>query len=344
MNNISYAEYDQLDHENTILLENFLKENNFELNTLFLSPSWIYKTINQYDVAFRLIFFFQDDNVIGVHLRFNEFRGHIRISNYNFVIRSFITPILKKFFSYTIWKYPLLLKNNLTNDALEYVNDCFELIIKNIEHVTLSPINDKRINKFNHKYVSKWATYILDLRSKEYSDVLSSYSKSLKKSIRKYRNNKDINCEKLNFCNKEEVDFFINWVKIAQKTTGKKIKHDTKALVKFRNELVENGFVYEIFIAKLKNKDILGSLVIYGDDNFVNEAEANASIVAKEMKVMVHDLLRDDVVMHCLDCGIGFYDLSGFNPKESISNKEQGIRFGKSKFRGNEVQYPILNW
>ena len=47
MNNISFTEYDVLDNENIALLKCFLKENNFELNTLFLSPSWIYKTINQ---------------------------------------------------------------------------------------------------------------------------------------------------------------------------------------------------------------------------------------------------------------------------------------------------------
>ena len=344
MNNISYAEYDQLDHENTILLENFLKENNFEVNTLFLSPAWINQISNLYNIAFKFIFFFQDDKIIAVHLRFNEFRGYIRISNYNFITRSLVTPIIKKFFSYTIWKYPLLLKNNLENDAFEYVNDCFESIIKNIEHVTLSPIIDKRINKFNHKDVSKWATYILDLRFKKYSDVFSSYSRSLRSSVRKSRNNTNIECQKLDFSNKEEVQFFVNWVKVAQKTTGKKIKYDVENLVQFRNELVQNGFVYEVFIAKLSNKKILGSLVIYGDDNFVNEAELNASIVAREMKVMVHDLLRDEIVKYCIDFGIGFYDLSGFNPNANRSNKEEGIRFGKAKFNANEFQYPIINW
>ena len=104
MNDISFIEYDELNKKNSIILEKFLSENNFELNTLLISPIWVSKLINQYDICCQLIIFYEKDEVIAFHLRQNEFRGHIRVRNFPFLIRSILTPILKLFFSYSIWR------------------------------------------------------------------------------------------------------------------------------------------------------------------------------------------------------------------------------------------------
>ena len=42
-------------------------------------------------------------------------------------------------------------------------------------------------------------------------------------------------------------------------------------------------------------------VTIYGDSNYITEAEANASIESKNMKIFIHDLLRDKVVQFCFE-------------------------------------------
>jgi hypothetical protein len=344
MNDISFIEYDQLNKENSTIIEKFLSENNFELNTLLISPIWVSKLINQYDISCHLIIFYEKDEVIAFHVRHNEFRGYIRVRNYALLIRSFLTPILKLFFSYSMWRYSLIVKENVSNENLKYINNCLELSIDEIKHIKFSPVYDNQNMRFDNKKISKWATYILDLRSKAYSDIYALFSRSLKRSLKKSRNTPSIHCERLDFSDKKMVVNFVNWVEIVQKTTGKKLKHDADKLIKDKSDFSDKKFIYEIFLLKLNKESILGSMVIYGDSNYVNEAELNISIDAKKMNIISQDIIRDEVIKFCIKNGVSFYDFSGFNPNKNRSKKEEGIRFGKAKFNANEFHYSILDW
>ena len=343
LKDITLHEYAKLDNETESQLNKFLSENNSQFNTLFTSPIWIKKTLNSYDIDYKFVMFFKDYELIAVHLRFNEYRGYIRVSNYNFMTRILISPILKKIFSYTIWKNPIIFKQDLSKADRNHVNHNFESMINKINHVKFSPIDSSRENKFNNNFVSDWASYIFDFQGKSYSDIRSLYSRNLKRSLNSIKNNPNIHCKRLNFSAQNEVEKYVNWVKIAQKNTGKRFKYNVDNLIQENKYFNIQGFTYEIFIAT-NNTEILGSLAIYGDANYVNEFEANASLKAKKSKFMIHDLIRDNVVEFCLKKGILTYDLSGFNPSEDRSKIEEGIKFGKSKFHAEEFKYKILNW
>ncbi|MDC1387050.1 hypothetical protein N8384_06620 [Candidatus Thioglobus sp.] len=340
---ITFQEHGILNGEITDQVNIFLRENNYQINTLFTSPAWINKTLNSYDIDYKFVMFFKDYDLIAVHLRFNEYRGFIRISNYNFMTRILILPILKKLFSYTIWKNPIIFKQDLSQAERNYINHNFELIINKINHVKSSPIDSSRKNQFNNNFVSDWATYIFDFEGKSYSDIRSLYSRNLNRSLNSIKNNPNIHCKRLNFSVQNDVEKYVNWVKIAQKNTGKRFKYNVDTLIQENKYFNLQGFTYEVFIAT-NNTEILGSLAIYGDAHYVNEFEANASLKAKKSKFMIHDLIRDSVVEFCLKKGILIYDLSGFNPSEDRSKKEEGIKFGKSKFHAEEFKYKILNW
>ena len=58
-NAISFKEFDSLDDKTCIQINTFLKENKFNYNTLFSSPIWINKAIQNYDVNFKIILFFE---------------------------------------------------------------------------------------------------------------------------------------------------------------------------------------------------------------------------------------------------------------------------------------------
>ncbi|WP_435189540.1 hypothetical protein ACMAZA_01915 [Pseudothioglobus sp. nBUS_23] len=343
MSNISFIEYDGLNKKNSLILEKFLSENDFELNTLLISPIWISKLITKYNISCQLIIFYEKDEVIAFHIRLNEFRGYIRVRNYPFLMRSLLTPILKLFFSYSMWRYSLITKQNISSENLQYINNCLEISINRIRHVKFSPIYDTQNTNFDNKEISKWATYIVNLRSKTYFDINTLFSRSLKRSLKKIRNNTSITCERLDFSDKKTVKNFVNWVQIIQKNTGKKIKYDAEILIQDQKDFSDKKFIYEIFLVKLNLDTILGSMVIYGDRNYVNEAELNISLDAKKMNIICQDLIRDEVIKFCIKNGVSFYDLSGFNPNKNRSKKEEGIRFGKAKFNANEFHYSILN-
>ena len=343
-NAISFKEFDSLDDKTCIQINTFLKENKFNYNTLFSSPIWINKAIQNYDVNFKIILFFNNDKLIGTHLRFCEYRGYIRISNYNKAIKPFFSYGFKFFFPYTIWKIPILLSKTISKEQVIEIHEAFETIIKKEKHVKFSPLEIENYTKFENKYISYWATYLLNLKSKSYDEVFSKYSRSLKRSLKHINNQSEICCQRLDFSDWFKVKKYVDWVKVAQKMTGKKFKYDTKTLIQENESFNRQGFTYEIFIATSNDTDIHGSLAIYGDSNYINEFEANTSLEANKLNARIHDLIRDSVIKFCLKKGIQYYDFSGFNPNEDRSSKEEGIKFGKSKFNATEIKYPIVNW
>ncbi len=340
---VEIFESNYLDPSKVICVDNFLKKNHFACNTLFASPVWAKKISRTYDIEYSWVIFYKDEDIVAAHLHFDEYRGFIRFANYHAVLQAIIKPIVMKFFSYKSWKTPLLLDNNLDQQDSLYIEKYLEGILEKLPHVTFSPMNYIHSNKLR-SLSNDWSTYIFDFSDKTYNGVFSAYSRSLKRSLKGIDNSFDIECFRLDFNNAEEVNNFIKWVSIEQSSTGKMFIYDLKTLVADKKLFLGSGYIYEIFIAINSNKSILGSLTVYGDSNYITEAEANASIESKNMKIFIHDFLRDKVVKFCFDENIQFYDLAGFNPKNARSDKEEGIKFAKSKFKANEIKYSELNW
>ena len=90
----------------------------------------------------------------------------------------------------------------------------------------------------------------------------------------------------------------------------------------------KNGYIYEIFVAFLKNQ-ILGNLSIWGFRNFINENGVNISSYAKKNKIYVQELIKDEIVKYCFKNDIKYYDLSGLTLIKMHQTKKNQLNFLK---------------
>jgi hypothetical protein len=322
----------------------FVKENKSFSNTIFMTPAWARRIYSIYGIESEWTIYLKNSEIIGCHLIFDEYSGSLLFLRTPRFIKISIHSLLKILFSYNIWKVPLLLLKNMSIEDENKIISDLNKRITNLKNVKISPIVNRHREEINGLKIP-WATYIFDFKGKDYKDISSRYSRSLKRSLKDSFLNFDLEVQVLDFSNDVDVDNFCNWVISAQKLTGKSFIYDKKTLNLSNSIFQEDGYIYRIFILFDKGRGIiLGSLTIYGDANCVTEAEANSSIEARIDGLHVHDILRDGVVRFCIENGIGQYDLAGFNPGENLTEKEVGIKFSKQKFNAPEKKYLNLNW
>lgn len=318
----------------------FLKENIQAYNSVFLSPVWAKKIYHTYRFEYQWTVFFLNKDIIAIHLTFEEYRGREKLSKIPIFLRKLLIPFIKFFFTFESWKSPLFVKKNLSRENILYIKNIFVEKLKLKKSVKFSPL----LKEHSALLPSiQWATYRFNFENLSYFDVFSNYSRSLKRSLKKTSFNKLYVCRILDLDNLKEVKRYIDWVNIVQKTTNKAFIYNAESLMNEKKQFNKNDFVYEIFIMENKEKLFFGSLTLYGDKYFVTEAEANVSLEAKNLKILVHDFLRDHIVKYCFDHNIKFYDLAGFNPNKKITNKESGIKFAKQKFNAEKLKYDLFN-
>lgn len=339
--NIKLADLDPSIKED---INHFLKINNSLSNNIYMSPAWARRIYSIYGVNSEWTIYLKNSEIIGCHLIFDEYRGSLLFLRKPRFIKIAIHSLLRNLFSYNTWKVPLLLLENISFEDENKIISDFDKRITKLKNVKISPIANRHREEINGRKIS-WATYIFDFERKDYNDISSNYSRSLKRSLKDSFLNFDLEVQVLDFSNDVDVDNFCNWVISAQKLTGKSFIYDKKTLNLSNSIFQEDGYIYRIFILFDKGRGIiLGSLTIYGDGNCVTEAEANSSIEAKIDGLHVHDILRDGVVRFCIENGNRRYDLAGFNPGENLTEKEVGIKFSKKKFKAPEKKYLNLNW
>ena len=320
----------------------FLKKGNFPFNTIFISPAWAEKIYQTYGFEYQWMVFFLDGRISALHLSFTEYRGREKISYLPVFVQKILLPLAKSVAPYKSWKTPLLIDSALPHEENVRIVKSFVEEVRQFKSVRFSPAPDNMYD--NLLPFIEWSTYRFDFVNNSYADIYSRYNRSLKRALKKISNNPLYTCKRLDFSSRVEVQNFINWVNVEQKNTGKAFIYQADALMRDKVSFTRYDYIYEVFFLECKDKGFLGSLTLYGDKCFVTEAEANASTVSKDLDIFAHDFLRDAVVRFCLDKGIRFYDLAGFNPNQNITRKEQGIKFAKKKFNAKEVSYLSLNW
>ena len=127
-----------------------------------------------------------------------------------------------------------------------------------------------------------------------------------------------------------------------QRVTGKSnviIKDDFLYDLNFLNK---RNYIYKIFIA-CDEKGILGSISIWGFANVISERGVYRSKFAKKNNKHDQDILKDWILRFAINNKIIHFDLAGFNPNKSLSNKENNIKRFKEKFGGKKYIYQNIN-
>jgi len=316
-------------------INNFLFSEIFLSNTIFMSPAWAHKNQKNYNIDSFFYLFLVDNEIVAMNLISLEYRGYMRFCRDSSGIRLLIKKILKIFTKYIIWKTPMLISKKIIPENRLLLLKKFEVAINSLEiKIKHSPVF---FNTFCDSS-SIWGTFLIDLRSGNYQEIYNSFTRSLRRSLRK----KDgLSIKNLNFFNKDELNKYCDWASISQVNSDKNFLYTPTILLDQKNNFSRSGFIYEIFIVEDAKNNLLGSMAIYGDSNYVTEAEA-ITCKKENLGINIHDLIRNQIIIYCIDNKISYYDLAGFNPHKQISKKEQNIYFAKSKFRCGEILFNVV--
>lgn len=321
-------------------IENFINENSNRINSLFISPVFADDNFNKYKVDYAYNIYFLNDEIVALKLIFFEYKFYQRIIKLNKYIQNFLRFFLKLFFSKKKWLIPLLIQEDLNKNYRMQIILLYKNSISKYKKIYKSPIS---VNIENKKKIIRWATYLLDLSNQNYKLVYSGYKKTLKKNLKTFSKNENYYYTTINFFDKKLLLKYIEWIKKTQKRYGKNIHYSYENIINYKKKLLEKNFYFEIFLLMTKNNQILASLTIFGDKNYINEYEVNYSLINNKLNFSLHDILRDKAIKFAINNDIKFYDFSGFNPSPNVNTKDYNITFSKSKFNGKIVEFSLIN-
>lgn len=318
-------------------IESFLDHNTSTFNPLFSSPLWAKRLEqNSFFKYNYLLAYDKDENIVALHLFFKAFKGerfiHKLFPPFNFVLREF----LKFFTSYITWFSPPIVQDKLSEENyLEIKKMFYEKFDQ--KSIYNAPIFDQDKSFLKMCYVRQWATAILDFENKSYDEIYLKFKRQARKSIDKTLD-MGIVVKKLTY---ENIPQYVKWLKEVQNETGKNYYLNESLFYREYDLFSQKKYFFEIFIAFQGNR-MLGSLGIWGFDDYVSEWGAYTSAYAKEKKIYIQDLIKDEIVKFCLVNKIKKFDLSGYNPQSDASQKEKAIRQFKEKWGGDEVLYCLI--
>lgn len=316
-------------------IEKFLLENASKFDPLFSSPLWAERLRSLMGFRYEYLLVKEHGTIVAVHLIFYGFRGFTRINTLPEFLRPIARLYAKTFHSYIVWYNFIVTKNDLAEEVISDIkHHIYSYTCSQKLPILNSPINHGDEKDFRGKEFEDWGTYIIDINGQTYDEIYRTFKRPVRKSIQ-HLVEQDIVVRKLT---DENIEAYVDWRDKNQKETGKFAKLDVNY---YRNEFrhfAKNNYWCEVFIA-YKDDIILGSLSIWGFGNFITEHGVNQSKYAKVNKLYVQDLIKDSIVRYMFENGILYYDLAGFNPSDSASEKEVAIRQFKKKFKGNEAIY-----
>lgn len=324
--------YTELDSAIENKINRFLLDNDTMFNPLFSSPLWAERLKKLLNFDYRFLIVEENDNILALLLVFKGFKGYSKTMKLPFFIRETFEFFFKNIFGYYKWYNSIVLLKDLSEE--NKLSIC-KMLFSSLDNykLDLSPINEKE-SFFKNKTFEKWGTYILDIKDSNYETAYLNFKRQARKAIEKTKND-GVYVKRIN---NKNIEDYMYWLKDNQSLTSKNYKVSLKDM---KNEFLyfdKNNYIYEIFVAYKEDK-ILGSLGIWGYNNFISEWGMYQSLYAKEKKLYVQDLIKDEILQYMIENKIRYYDFSGFNPNEYSTSKEKAIKQFKSKFRGTEYIY-----
>lgn len=325
--------YTKLSKELIKKVELFLNSNSSVLNPLFSSPLWAERLENLIGFKYKFLLIEKNDEIYALHLVFEGFRGYSKINKLPKPLHKIARFYSKSFYGYLNWYNLIVFSESLTEEKKEEMK---KLIYDNIYNYKLqsSPIYKDDTCYFNNQSVSKWGTYILDVYGKTYEEIFLSFKRQAKRPIKKTKE-QGVTVKLLKV---DDTEKYIKWLKENQKETGKFYKIDLKNFQKEFELFNKDSYIYEIFVA-YQDDVILGSLGIWGYNDFISEWGVYQSKLVREKKLYVQDVIKDSIIKYMFENNIRYYDFAGFNPNEDASPKEIAIKQFKAKFSGVENIY-----
>jgi len=342
--NLTLKIYKHIDSNLELKIEKFLIENSTlnNLNPLFSSPLWALRLKKMLSFKFEYLLVSQDKEMVGLSLIFQGYRGYSRITKLPNFLKTSISKTLMVCFPYISWGNPIIVKNDVdSNIARECKKMIYDYITKKQKTVSFSPILETEIEYFDGYPMGKWGTYIIDFKHRTYEELYRKIRRQGRKSIEKALE-KGVVVKTLNIEDEEELNKYIRFLKDNQRVTGKKYIIKKENILEEYKRFKKNSYIYEIFLAYYNNS-IHGSLGIWGFNNFITEHGVNYTQFSKENKLYVQDAIKNSIIKYCIDNGIHYYDLAGFNPSSEATQKEKNIKRFKEKFGGEKFLYYIVN-
>lgn len=317
-------------------IEDFLIVADSALNPLFSSPIWAkrLKKIIKFEYTYLIV---RDSNkIIALKLIFDGYRGYQKVEKFPLIIKIVSIYFCKLFFGYSIWYNSIVYKKNVSENNKSLIKNIIYDQVKNYKNIYRSPVSKDDLEFFYGYKNFMWATYVIDLSKNSYEIIFSKYKRNAKRSINKTHS------IKIKEINKFNLDYYLQWLKINQSTTGKSYKIDKNSYLFDLTNFSKKNYIYKIFIA-CEGKKILGSISIWGFNNYISERGVNRSKFSKINKYFEQDILKDWIIKYSIKNKIHYFDLGGFNPNNQISTKDESIKKFKEKFGGKVYSYQNIN-
>ena len=331
--------YENLTDSQIKEIENFLLTNKSQFNPLFSTPLWAMRLKRIIGFEYEFLAVKKENKILALHTIFEGYRGFVKIKKLPIGIKGIVKFYARFFYGYVSWDNFIVFNNEITTpDKDDAKRIIYHHLAQKEKKCLASPIYDGDEIFFKNKKVAKYGTYLLEFEGKTYEEIYNMFRRSARRSIEKTLE-QDVYVKRL--IEEKEVLQWIEWLREAQRETGKSYRIDTSEVFQEFECFKKESYHYEIFVAYQGN-EILGSMGIWGFGDFITEFGVNQSKVAKERKLYVQDVIKNEIVKYCFDRGIKFFDLAGFNPGENLTEKEKSIKQFKEKFRGTEILYSMI--
>ena len=317
-------------------IEDFLIIGESFLNPLFSSPMWALRLRKIID--FKYTFFIVKDSkkIIALKLVFDGYRGYQKINKLPFLFKDISKYFCRIFFGHKVWFNPIVIAKDETEINKILIKKIIYTELSKYKSIYNSPVLPYDYKYFpGHKYLV-WGTYMIDTFSNSYEKIFLNFKRNAQRSIKKK------NTFEIKEIDENNLDEYLIWLKDNQAVTGKSNKIIKEFYSYDLSNLNKKNYIYKIFVV-FKEDMILGSISIWGFNNFITERGVYRSKYSKINNFYEQDILKDWIIKFSIKNNISYFDLAGFNPNENISIKEASIKRYKEKFGGKNYIYHNIN-
>jgi len=321
-------------------IERFLLTAGCSFNSIYSSPRWARRMLSRYGIDYSYIIVEdQAGEILALLMLQQGFRGWERFRNLGPIIGKFFAGVSKLFFSYKYWMAPIHLRQGLSpSDRQCCKHLIYKAVFQSSPRIFPSPIEEGDKIFFLGCNFKTWGTSIINLGS-----GLQSALKGFKRQAARPINHaekvgvvvREVKCEEL-----ISVSSFMN----LHAEYNNKVLFDKSIQSLTEDFLSLNGgnYFFAIFVA-LYQGEIVATMGVYGHGHMVSEWGVFNSPKAKSEKLYPQDLIKKYILQYCIENQIHKFDLAGFNPADSISEKELGIKNFKRKFGGSDFIYTLVS-